>query len=212
MRLYLSSFKIGNQPQKLVELVGSNKEVAVILNARDHKQERRNEYLLEETKALNDLGFKVEELDLRKYFGKEKELEEFLRRKNLVWIDGGNTFLLRRAMHQSGFDNIIKKLLKEDSIVYGGFSAASVVLQKDLHGLDLVDDPNVVAEGYEKETIWDGLGLIDFYLAVHYKSVHPESAMVDKEVELCEKNNIPYKTLRDGEVLVINENNMEIIN
>lgn len=211
MRLYLSSFKFGNQPQKLAELVGLNKNAVVVLNARDHKQERRNQYLLEETKALNDLGFEVEELDLRDYFYKEKELENLLSKKQLVWIDGGNTFLLRRAMKQSGFDNVIKKLLKDDKIVYAGFSAACVVLQKDMHGLDLVDDPNVVSEGYKKEIIWEGLGLIDFYLAVHYKSDHPESVMVDKEVELCEKNNVPYKTLRDGEVLIINGNNTEII-
>ena len=101
-------------------------------------------------------------------------------------------------------------LIEDDKIVYAGFSAACVILQKDMHGLDLVDDPNIVSEGYDKETIWDGLGLIDFYLAVHYKSDHPESAMVDKEVELCEKNNIPYKTLRDGEVLIIDGEHSEI--
>jgi dipeptidase E len=212
MRLYLSSFKIGNQPQNLVELVGLNKNTVVILNARDHKQERRNEYLLGETEALNDLGFEVEELDLRNYFGKEKELEEFLRKKDLVWIEGGNTFLLRRAMKQSGFDNVIKKLLKEDSIVYGGFSAAVVVLQKSLHGLDIVDNPNNISEGYDSEVIWDGLGILNYNVSVHYKSDHPESALVDKEVQYNKDNNIPYKTLRDGEVLIINGDKTEIIN
>ena len=212
MRLYLSSFKIGNQPQNLVELVGLNKNTVVVLNARDHKQERRNEYLLGETEALNDLGFEVEELDLRNYFGKEKALEKFLRTKGLVWIDGGNTFLLRRAMKQSGFNNVITKLLKGDSIVYGGFSAAVVVLQKSLHGLDIVDNPNNISDGYNSEIIWDGLGILDYNVSVHYKSDHPESALVDKEVQYNKDNNIPYKTLRDGEVLIINGDKTEIIN
>ena len=212
MRLYLSSFKIGNQPQNLVELVGLNKNTVVVLNARDHKQERRNEYLLGETEALNDLGFEVEELDLRNYFGKEKALEKFLRTKGLVWIDGGNTFLLRRAMKQSGFNNVRTKLLKGDSIVYGGFSAAVVVLQKSLHGLDIVDNPNNISDGYNSEIIWDGLGILDYNVSVHYKSDHPESALVDKEVQYNKDNNIPYKTLRDGEVLIINGDKTEIIN
>jgi len=212
MRLYLSSFKIGNQPQNLVELVGLNKNTVVVLNARDHKQECRNEYLLGETEALNDLGFEVEELDLRNYFGKEKALEKFLRTKGLVWIDGGNTFLLRRAMKQSGFNNVITKLLKGDSIVYGGFSAAVVVLQKSLHGLDIVDNPNNISDGYNSEIIWDGLGILDYNVSVHYKSDHPESALVDKEVQYNKDNNIPYKTLRDGEVLIINGDKTEIIN
>jgi len=212
MRLYLSSFKIGNNPQELVKLTGSNKNVAIIINARDHKKEQRGYFLLEETKILNDLGFNTEELDLRGYFGKEKELEEFLRKKDLVWIEGGNTFLLRRAMKQSGFDNIIKKLLNEDSIVYGGFSAAVVVLQKSLHGLDIVDNPNNISEGYDSEIIWDGLGILDYNVSVHYKSDHPESALVDREVQYNKDNNIPYKTLRDGEVLIINGDKTEIIN
>src|SRR3989344_8316818 len=212
MRLFLSSFKIGNQPQNLVELVGLNKNTVVVLNARDHKQECRNEYLLGETEALNDLGFEVEELDLRNYFGKEKALEKFLRTKGLVWIDGGNTFLLRRAMKQSGFNNVITKLLKGDSIVYGGFSAAVVVLQKSLHGLDIVDNPNNISDGYNSEIIWDGLGILDYNVSVHYKSDHPESALVDKEVQYNKDNNIPYKTLRDGEVLIINGDKTEIIN
>ena len=196
----------------MVELVGLNKNTVVVLNARDHKQECRNEYLLGETEALNDLGFEVEELDLRNYFGKEKALEKFLRTKGLVWIDGGNTFLLRRAMKQSGFNNVITKLLKGDSIVYGGFSAAVVVLQKSLHCLDIVDNPNNISDGYNSEIIWDGLGILDYNVSVHYKSDHPESALVDKEVQYNKDNNIPYKTLRDGEVLIINGDKTEIIN
>lgn len=212
MRFYLSSFKLGDHINKLKELVGFETEVMIILNARDYKTpEERNKYLDWEMGEFKNIGFNVEELDLRNYFGKEKYLENLLNKKQLVWIDGGNTFLLRRAMKQSGFDMIVTKLLKDDKIVYGGFSAGSVVLQKDLHGLDLVDDPNIISEGYEKETIWEGLGLIDFYLAVHYKSNHPESATVDKEVELCKRNNIPYKTLRDGEVLIINGEQSEIL-
>ncbi len=212
MRLYLSSFKFGNHINKLRELVGLGSGAVIILNARDYKEpENRNQYLQWEIETLSGIGFNAEELDLRNYFGKEKELDNLLNKKQLVWIDGGNTFLLRRAMKQSGFDNVIKKLLKDDKIVYAGFSAACVVLQKDMHGLDIVDDPNIVSDGYENETIWEGLGLINFYLAVHYKSDHPESAVVDKEIELCEKNNIPYKTLRDGEVLIMNGDKMEII-
>jgi len=202
---------MGNQSEKLVELVEGGKNVVIVLNSRDHKGEKRNEYLADETKAFNELGFNVEELDLRKFFGKEKELEEFLRKKDLVWVDGGNTFLLRRAMKKSGFDNVIKKLLKEDSITYGGFSAGVVVLQQSLHSLDMVDNPNNISEGYESEIVWEGLGLLDFNVAVHYRSDHPESALVEKEVEYCKNNNIPYKTLSDGEVIIINGDDLKIL-
>lgn len=211
MKLYLSSFKIGNHPEKLVELVGGGKNAALILNALDYKPESRHKFLKSETEMLEGLGFSAEEIDLRSYFGKEKELKEKLQAKDMVWINGGNTFLLRRAMKQSGFDSVIKKLLAEDRVVYAGFSAACAVLHKDLHGVEFSDDPNIVVDGYNKEIIWDGLGLLAFNIAVHYDSDHPESEAVNEEIEYYKKNNIPYKPLRDGEVIVVNGDNIEII-
>lgn len=211
MRLYLSSFKIGNYPEKLVELVGSGKNAVVIMNALDHKPDSRDKFLISEIKTLTNLGFNVEELDLRKYFGKEMELEELLKQKDLVWINGGNTFLLRRAMKQSGFDTVIIKLIKENAIVYAGFSAACCVLHKDLDGIELTDDPNTISEGYDKEIVWDGLSLVDFAMVVHYDSDHSESEMANEEIEYYKKNNIPYKTLRDGEVIIINDDTLEIV-
>ncbi len=211
MKLYLSSFKIGKYPERLVELVGNGKRAVVILNALDYKQESRDNFLLSETKMLTDLGFEVEELDLRKYFGKQEYLEKYLRKKNLVWVNGGNTFLLRRAMKQSGFDIVISKLLKEDVIVYSGFSAACVVLHKDLHGIELTDDPNILADGYVKDVEWFGLGLIDFSIVVHYDSDHSESEATVEEIKYYKKNGIPHKLLRDGEVIVIDGNKTEIL-
>ena len=82
MRLYLSSFKFGNHIDKLKKLVGSSSEAVIILNARDYKEsENRNQYLQWETETLNSIGFNAEELDLRNYFGKEKDLENLLNKK-----------------------------------------------------------------------------------------------------------------------------------
>ena len=212
MRLYLSSFKIGNHPEKLVELTGTDpKKAVLILNALDYKPESRTKFLNSETEMLKDLGFDVEELDLRDYFGKQNELEEFLKNKGLVWINGGNTFLLRRAMKLSGFDIVIIKLLKEDAIVYAGFSAACCVLHKNLHGIELADDPNTLSEGYNSEIIWEGLGLVNFAVVVHYNSDHSESEITNQEVEYYINNNIPFKTLKDGEALIVNGDKLEIL-
>jgi hypothetical protein len=41
MKLYLSSFDIGNQSNRLVELVSAGKKAVIILNALDHKNEVR---------------------------------------------------------------------------------------------------------------------------------------------------------------------------
>lgn len=209
MKLYLSSFDIGNQSNKLVEPSSSGKKAVIVLNALDHKNEVRERFLKEQTQKLEDLGFDIEELDLRNYFNKARELENFIKDKDMVWVNGGNTFILRRAMKQSGFDKIITDLIKEDRIVYAGFSAGCVVLHKDLHGLDITDNPNTVPEGYDNDVVWDGLGLIDFSIAVHYQSDHSETELTDKEIEYYKANNMPYETLKDGEVLLINGDSVE---
>ena len=56
--------------------------------------------------------------------------------------------------------------------------------------------------GYDRQVIWEGLGLIDVSIIPHYKSHHPESPAIDEVVDYCFANEIPFKALRDGEVVV----------
>ena len=206
MKLYLSSYKFGNYTEELVKLSFNNKKVGIIMNAVDWSddKERVTRSLNDQIDVFKSLGFNPEQIDLRNYFGKSDELKKHLTSFGMIWIYGGNTFVLKRAYEQSGFGKIIKEMILKDEIVYAGFSAGVVILSKSMKGLEIVDDPNIVPEGYKSDFSWDGLGILDYHVAVHYKSDHSESADIDKEIEYCEKNNIPYKTLSDGEVIVIN--------
>lgn len=204
MKLYLSSYRLGNRPEELAKLILGNKRVAVIVNAMDFLDKKeRDKCVKQEIDDLTKLGLIAEELDLRNYFNKQDQLKNKLNIYNAVWIRGGNVFILRRAMSQSGFDKLIKEKNKNSSFVYAGYSAGICVLAPNLHGLELVDNPQRVPEGYENKLAWEGLGLVGFAFAPHYKSEHPESKAVDKEVEYFIKNKIPFKTLRDDEVIII---------
>ena len=203
MRLYLSSFDIGEWPNELLALTRGVARVAVIVDGLDNFAKERAKWLKAQSDKLIAMGYAVTELDLRDFFGRSGELETFLKEIGLVWINGGNTFILRRAMRQSGFDELIKAALHRDDIVYAGFSAAAVIAAPSLRGLEFVDNPNDAPPGYDQETIWDGLGLLPFAIAVHFKSDHAESMSVDREIAFYEKNSIPFRTLRDGEALVV---------
>lgn len=206
MKLYLSSYRVGNDTAGLKKLVGkSGAKVAIIDNARDYSTdlERKAASLQNEFDDMSQLGFVAEHVDLRNYFGKTKELVEKLSTFDLVWVGGGNSFLLRKAMEQSGFDQVIEALIKTNKLVYAGYSAAIAVIAPSLEGVELVDDPNVEAEQYDPGTIWEGYGLIDFYPIVHYDSDHPESKLVDIELEHVKSKGIKYKTLRDGDTIII---------
>ena len=193
-------------------MVGDNKRAALIANAADNGDATgRREYVQQETEALRQLGFIPEELDLRDYFNGTINLHNTLSKYGLLWILGGNTFILRRAMVQSGFDIAARKFIETDQLVYAGFSAGSCAVTPDLHGLELVDDPDVVPTGYNSEIIWEGMGLVDFAIAPHFQSNHPESLAVDKVVDYFQEHGINFLKLRDGEVILVNSYQHQIV-
>lgn len=209
MKLYLSSYRTGNATEELVRMADGNMRAAVINNASDYgTPDKRVEQMQKQIDMLAPLGFSVEEIDLRDYFDKAAELEAKLNGFGLVWLKGGNSFVLKRAIERSGFEAIIKKMLANDTVVYGGYSAGVVVASATMRGIELVDDAVIVPERYSPEFSWDGMALVPWSFAPHYRSNHPESAAIEKVVAYFEEHQMPYRALRDGEVIIV-ENGTE---
>jgi dipeptidase E len=214
MRLFLSSQDLGNHADVAAKMSGDNKKSLFIKNAQDDKlPEERNFSNAEKKKMFEDAGFEFEMLDLRDYFGKKDELEEKVKKAGSLWSSGGNTFILRRAMAASGLDEILKKLLAEDKILYGGWSAGAYIAAPSLHGIEFGDRPQPVAvpENYpSKETIWEGLDLVPFTVVPHYKS-----GWFDEEADTCieylRKYKMPYQSLEDGQVVIVDGDKVEVL-
>lgn len=211
MKLYLSSYRIGDVPEVLTELItqaGANKKIAVIPNALDFATNRIRvmQSLQKDFSDLRNCGLEPYELDLREYFveNSEKLLRKELEKYAGVYVRGGNTFVLRRAFAQSKFDVILQeyKKNKRSNFVYAGYSAGVCVLFDTLRGIELIDKPEEQPEGYVTPVIWEGLGFLPYKVAVHFRSDHPESQLVNGLVEYYVTNKILFKALRDGEVIV----------
>ena len=203
MKLYLSSYQIGNAPERLQELVGTNKTAAVIMNATDgYGDSQRPKYLRRQIDALSEIGISGTDVDLRRYFGEPDKLRKALSAVGLLWVVGGNTFVLRRAMRETGLD---QTLLANRDVVYGGFSAGICVLSPSLHGIHLGDEPYKIPDGYPSDVIWNGIGVIDFYIVPHFRSPHPESGATEKVAEHYENAGLPHYRLRDGEAIVVED-------
>ena len=71
---------------------------------------------------------------------------------------------------------------------------------------ELFDDAGAVPHGYDPETVWDGLGLIDHAIVPHYRSPHPETAAAERATRHLAGQGLRYRALRDGEVIVWTEN------
>lgn len=202
MRLYLSSFRLGDHPDRLLKFAGGGRRVALVGNALDAQADDvRQTGVAREVAELSSLGFGVTEIDLRAGTAATEQLLA----ADVIWVRGGNVFVLRRALADSGADAVIVDLLNRDAVVYPGYSAGACVLAPDLHGLDGVDDVTAVSS-----PIWDGLAILDRALVPHVNSPgHPETRDCDAVSVDMTRAGQPHWVLSDGDVLLMDGHNVE---
>jgi dipeptidase E len=213
VRLYLSSFRLGEHPERLVELVEPGSRAAVIANAMDDQPcDERGAGVERELDALAGLGLDAEELDLRQYFDAPGQIGEALRRFGLLWLRGGNVFMLRYALAASRADAEVVELLRRDELVYAGYSAGPCVLGPTLRGFEGVDDPDAVEAVHGSAPVWEGLGILDYVIVPHVASPgHPETERCEALAARLGAEGVAHRTLRDGQALVVERDSASIL-
>jgi dipeptidase E len=197
---------MGDHPEHLTALAGDDgRRSVVIANAMDDvPPDVRRAGVDLELDALAGLGFDAAELDLRDYFGQEQRLRQDLAGVGMAWLRGGNVFMLRYALRRSRGDKVFRELLAADALVYAGYSAGPCVLSPTLRGLELVDDADAVMRIYRSQPVWNGLALLNEAFVPHYRSSgHPETGAMERVVARYRAEGTPYRTLRDGQALLI---------
>ncbi|MEV0948213.1 Type 1 glutamine amidotransferase-like domain-containing protein [Rhodococcus sp. NPDC049939] len=227
MRLFLSSYRFGADPAPLMSLVGKTGRVGVIAAAADAwPRVARASAVVSDVMPLTRLGFTVEEADLRDYIDSDGQpdvnaLEERLSGFDMLWVRGGNTFVLRAQMARSGADQVIRNLLRNDSLVYAGYSAGACVMAPTLHGLDCCDDPAEVVTTCGMDPLWDGLGVLSFSIVPHYPPAGgpgaedsvplEDAAEVRRTVDALRRAGIEYRTLTDDQAIIVNGDRTELV-
>lgn len=206
MRLYLSSFRIGDHPDRLADLLartGDPRPVAVVANAIDGADaDRRRSSVADEIAALAGLGIEATELDLREV--EPRTADDRLAEFRGLWVRGGNVFVLRHAMRTSGTDAVILRRLASDDLVFAGYSAGPCALAPDLHGLEWCDDADEVDRLYGVAPTWSGLGVLDRPVVPHLETPgHPETAVLGVVADRFRAAGTPFWAMRDGDVLLV---------
>ncbi|HEY0239645.1 MAG TPA: Type 1 glutamine amidotransferase-like domain-containing protein [Friedmanniella sp.] len=202
MRLYLSSYQLGDHPERLTRLVRGARRGWVIANALDGAdEERRDVDTSRQIDGLASVGLEAAELDLRTL--DPANVEEAFGRPDFVWVRGGNVFTLRMALARSGADRLVVEGLATDRFVYAGFSAGPCVLAPSLAGLELCDPPQACRATYG-DVRFDGLAVLDRPFVPHLRSPrHPETALLARVAAAYDSAGQPYWALTDGEALVV---------
>lgn len=205
MKLYLSSYRIPT-PGDLETLLSKPFKACravIISNAKDYQPlAERAQKTDELTKYITTFGFNVDAADLRDYDSSQRLLDD-LKEYDLIWVAGGNTYVLRQEMQRSGFDLIIKELLV-GGCVYGGESAGAIVAGVSLRGFEIADDPALA-----DKTILGGLGLTDKIIAPHMDN--SDFYEYTKHIKEHYAGDDRAVYLNDNQALVVNGNSQTVV-
>lgn len=204
MRLYLSSYQLGEHGARLRDMVRGRRRGLVISNALDgYADDRRAADTCRQIAMLSEVGLDAEALDLREH--DSSTLAEAVGEPDFLWVRGGNVFTLRMALARSGMDALILDALREDRFVYAGFSAGPCVLAPSLAGLELCD-PVEQCLAVHGEVRYDGLGVLDRPVVPHLDSPgHPETTLLGEVARRYAQDGIAHWRLRDGQVLTVDD-------
>ena len=119
----------------------------------------------------------------------------FFQDKNIIHVEGGNTFYLLKAIRETGFGGLLNEMINEGK-VYIGTSAGSYVMCPTIE----VANWDKSGKGRFGVTDFTALNYVPFILKVHYKD--------DSEAEV--RNNLqtlkyPLRILRDGQGILVED-------
>jgi dipeptidase E len=107
---------------------------------------------------------------------------------------------------------IIQSIWSPWSAGTAGYSAGACILSPSLRGLELVDDAEAVTRIYGSQPSWDGMALLHEAFVPHYRSPgHPETAAIERVVTRYRAEGIAYRTLHDGQALLVNGPETKIV-
>ena len=151
-------------------------------------------YLERHKAQMREQGLSFEEFDIE---GKTPEqLSAFLKTKNVIHLEGGNTFYLLMAVKETGFDVILKKAL-ENGLIYVGTSAGAYLVCPTIEAATWEANPK---DSYGLTDL-RALNLVPFLLKVHYKDV-----MASALKERLAQATYPVRILRDGQGILAENN------
>ncbi|MBI2600931.1 Type 1 glutamine amidotransferase-like domain-containing protein [Candidatus Daviesbacteria bacterium] len=202
MLIYLTSVA-SKTLDKLIPLLPKSPQemtVAFIPTAGDLYQEKP--WMEEDRKKLIDLGFQVEELDIK---GKARdELEKSLLDKDIIFVAGGNTSYLLEKAQKSGFIELAKDLVKKGKI-YVGSSAGSLLACPNIEVDKIYDDGEF---GKELKS-YEGLSFVDFVILPH--ADNPKYTSYLEKIFNQYGDKYKLKKLNDNQAFVVNNDGVELV-
>ncbi|MCX6720611.1 MAG: Type 1 glutamine amidotransferase-like domain-containing protein [Candidatus Staskawiczbacteria bacterium] len=165
------------------------------------KPEEDKSYLQRDLDIMKELGFNVEQFDIEGK--KEHEVMDFLRLKDIVYVEGGSTFYLLKAMRACNFEKVIRKLLKQGK-VYIGVSAGTLVAGRTIK----TSSWKHPEQDFRVKNL-RGLNLVPFDIFVHYLPEHAE--LIKQKIKNPKKRAKNLRILTDDQAILVQGKEVDLI-
>ena len=168
--LYLASSFRGSGVAKLImddieNLLGKNAteiQLSYITTAGNLHSTDKKGWIDDGRKILKERGWQVFDYDIA---GKtEAEVATELNNKDIVFVQGGNSFYLLKQIQNCNFSKIIRNLLAK-GVPYIGESAGAIICSKNIQDQQYMSGDLVLVDDMKDFT---GLGLVNFLIKPHW--------------------------------------------
>jgi dipeptidase E len=156
----------------------------------------RDGYAAKAAERLGSMGFRVSSVH------EAPEPRAAVESAAAIFIGGGNTFRLLKALYDNDLLDPIRRRVEDGSLRYLGASAGSNVACPTIrttNDMPIVEPPSLKA-----------LGLVPFQINPHYVDPDPNSTLMaetreERLLQFLEENETPVVALREGAMLRVDE-------
>ena len=161
--------------------------------------ELNKDYIIKDKQRMIDLGFDVEDIDIEDK--NEAELRILLHDKDIICVQGGNTFHLLKHVKLSGFDKVIKDFINQGKI-YIGISAGSYIACPTIEQATWKHK----SSGDFGVTDFTALNLVPFLIFAHFKE--EVRGLVEESVKTTR---YPVVALYDTQAVLVEDGKWKIV-
>lgn len=208
MKLLLTSAGLSNKTicSALIKLVNKSvkKTTIVFIPTAANVEDGSKEWLVDDLGNVRKHGYIIDILDISAV-GKDIWLPR-IKKADVIFFGGGNTFYLMSWLKKSGLADILPKLLK--TRVYAGISAGSMVATKNLRMSTSQKSYSEKAYPLKND---DGLGFVDFHVRPHFNSKHFPKLRVKYLKEIAKDIPEPVYAIDDDTAIMVNGKKMKVI-
>jgi dipeptidase E len=130
-------------------------------------------------------------------------LERVVADKNVIHVEGGNTFYLLRAVRATGFDGVIKRAI-ERGVAYVGTSAGAYIACPTI--VVATWNPEMDRCGLVTPDELVGLNLVPFVIKAHYTEEKREQVTTNRGSLAY-----PLRILRDGQGIFVTDTEVRFV-